>query len=156
MYQAAILFISAMGLISCADTFPDITDDIGDIPTPDESTNDSFFNADDLPSAGSNGSLGPSDKSNYYRLAGNRFNSNFNGTLTFTLNNLSGNVDIEVFDSNLNLISWSKNLATESEEVVIWYDAILSSDLDTKGLHFVKVFAVDANTMNYTLSYSFN
>ena len=155
MYKAALLLIPAIGLISCADTYPEITNDAGNIPTPDESTNDTFFNAESLPANGLNGSLGPNDTLDIYSLGSSGFNTHFNGTLKFTLTNLNGNADIEVYDSNLNLISWSNSSAIENEEIIIWYDATRNSDLNTMGLHFVKVIAVDPDAMNYTLSYNF-
>jgi len=141
-------------LAGCADTYPDITNNSSGVPDPDPASNDTFFNADYMDD-GDTGTLGPDDRQDYYRLAGSRFESSYNGTLTISLTNMNGDADLEVFDHNLNLLSWSRTAGTADEVVTLWYDASRNTNLDTQGLHFIKVSSADGNNMNYTLNFSF-
>ncbi len=150
-------FIPALAtliLAGCADTFPDINNSGSGVPDPDPSSNDNFFNADYM-NDGDTGALAADDRQDYYRLRGSQFNRYFNGTLTISLTNMNGDADLEVFDHNLNLLSWSRTAGTADEVVTLWYDASRNTNLDTQGLHFIKVSSADGNNMNYTLNFSF-
>lgn len=161
MKPFCIPLMFAAALAGCADSsLPDITSDVSGVPQPDSSTNDTLFNADLLPPSGKNSTLGAEDPVDYYRISGNSvyaggIGNTYNGTLIITLSNMSGDADIELFDSDLNLMSWSRNSGVEDEEIVVWYDASANNDLDTRGLHFIKVSLMSDGNMNYSLNYRF-
>ncbi|WP_430460709.1 hypothetical protein ACQUQU_16020 [Thalassolituus sp. LLYu03] len=148
------LGIAALALAGCADTYPDINNSGTGVPDPDASTNDTFFNADNMVD-GDTGTLSAGDEQDYYRLRGSQFERYYNGTLTISLTNLNGDADLEVFDHNLNLLSWSRTAGTDDEVVTLWYDATRNTNLDTQGLHFIKVSSASGTTLNYTLHFSF-
>lgn len=161
MKPVCIPLVFAAALAGCADSsLPDITSDISGVPQPDNTTNDTFFNADLLPPSGKNSTLGADDPVDYYRISGDSvyaggIGNTYNGTLIITLSNMSGDADIELFDSDLNRLSWSNNRDMNDEEITVWYDASANTDLDTRGLHFVKVSLMSDGNMNYSLNYRF-
>jgi hypothetical protein len=143
-------------LLSGCDTYPDIADDNGPGPTPDSETNDTFFNADSLDSNTVSGTLSNDNLTDYYKTSSALFNERFNGQMTITLTGTGGNADIELFDSNLNLISWSRTEDSSEEEIIYWYSGAADSHRDVDGQHYILVSTPNGDTSDYTLTFTFN
>ncbi len=141
--------------MGCSETFPDITNDVSNLPQPDSNSNDTFFNADTLTTAVVTDTLGVSDQQDYYKIFSS-YETRYNGTITISLTALSGDADLELFDHNLNLISWSRTDGLDDEVIEYWYDATQNSDLDSLGLHFIRISNADGDNLDYSLSFTFD
>lgn len=148
--------LSSALLIGGCDNYPDIADSNSPGPTPDSETNDTFFNADSLDSNTVSGTLSNDNLTDYYKTSSVLFNERFNGQMTITLTGTGGNADIELFDSNLNLISWSRTEGSSEEEIIYWYSGAADSHRDVDGQHYILVSTPSGDTSDYTLTFEFN
>lgn len=155
----SLIVLSALSLtmlLSGCDTYPDIADSNSPGPTPDSESNDTFFNANSLDENTVSGTLSNDNISDYYQTNSALFNERFSGQMTVTLTGTSGNADLELFDSNLNLISWSRTEESSSEEIIYWYSGAADSHRDVDGQHYILVSTPSGETTDYTLIFQFN
>lgn len=144
----------ALVLAGC-DTYPDIADDNSNRPDPEEASNDTFFGAQLLTENDTaTGNLSTDDVLDHYKFD---INGNFNGPLIVTLTGLAGDADIELYDYNLNLLSWSRTGDTSNEEIRIWHNAAYNSASYDVGLYYVRVYTDNPGLISdYTLQFDFD
>jgi len=144
-----------LGLLTGCDTYPDISDDTSGAPSPSSTSNDSLFDAESISeSTLLNGTLDADDTQDYFKFVISPSRSN--GPLIVTLTGVAGDADIELFDFNLNLISWSRTEQTSNETITLWHDAAYNDDSYDVGRYFVRVYSTNAEFVDYSLSYNFD
>jgi hypothetical protein len=146
--------VVSLFLAGC-DTYPDIADDSSNRPDPSEASNDTFFGAEDLNESNTAiGTLTGDDTIDHYKF---NVGGNFNGPLIVQLSGVTGDADIELYDYNLNLVSWSRTQDSSEEEITVWHDAAFNSDSYDVGLYFVRVYSDHADLISdYILQYDFD
>ncbi|MBM96224.1 MAG: hypothetical protein CMI09_10335 [Oceanospirillaceae bacterium] len=155
MANRHLLYLGLFGLLlQGCDSSPDITSSTAGRPTPDGSGN-SFFNAIEMTSESTVATT--SDNEVFYKFSGPSaiFQPAYSGTVTLGLSGLTGNADLELYDRNLNLISWSRESDTASEEIVYWYSNAKFDSLILNGLHFVRIRNASGSTLDYNLTFRF-
>jgi len=144
----------ALGLLVGCDTYPDIADYDGNNPQPSSTSNDTLFDADEMfESTPVIDTLDTNDVQDHFKFELSP--ASYNGPVTITLTGVSGDADIELFDFNLNLISWSRTQGTSDESISFWHDAAYNDDSYDVGLYFLRVYSADKQFADYTLSYDF-
>lgn len=155
MANRPLLLLGMIGfsLVGC-DSTPDITSNLSGRPTPDGSGS-SFFNAIAISAQETTATL--SDSEVFYKFSGPSviFKPGYSGTVTLGLSGLTANADLELYDRNLNLISWSREAELVNEEIVYWYSNAQFDSLELNGLHFVRIRNSAATTLDYTLTFRF-
>lgn len=153
MANRHLLLLGLAGLfLSGCDSTPDTTSNTSGKPTPDGS-GDSFFNAITINANTTTATLSGSEV--FYKFHSPFMTANYSGTVTLGLTGLTGNADLELFDRNLNRISWSSESGTTDEEIRYWYSTAQFEALDFSGLHFVRIRNSGGNTLDYTLTFRF-
>ena len=153
MANRNLLLLGLIGLsLSGCDSTPDVTSNTSGKPSPDGSGN-SFFNAITMNTATTTGTLTGSEV--FYKFHSPLMTANYSGTLTLGLTGLTGNADLELFDRNLNRISWSNESGTTDETIPYWYSTTRHEALELNGLHFVRIRNTAGTTLDYTLTFRF-
>jgi len=150
------LLLAAMSLsLAGCDSYPDISDSEQNQPDPSEASNDTFFGADSITEERPVLATLSSDNTiDHYKFT---IFQDYNGPLTVTLSGITGDADIELYDFNLNLVSWSRTADTSEELIELWHDAAYNSDSYDNGQYFIRVYTRDAGLISdYTLEWDFD
>lgn len=155
MKSTITILLLCAGVLAGCDTYPDISDDNSNRPDPSEASNDTPFGASNINEEQLIiGTLSSDNLVDYHKFNLPRL---YSGTVVVTLTGLTTNVDIELLDYNLNLLSWSRESDTSSEQITLWHDASFNSESYDTGLYFVRVYTNSNNLPSpYTLEYNFD